>query len=279
VGQHGIVGAAFEVDGAPLWPLSWKADPNPIATQPERTILERMEGAGVAVATAAPAQFRSSGLTRAALRGGQYPGADTAAERISVVAAQLAAASLADAPAFVYVYWPDLDKAGHVHGVASPQWRAALTAVDALVAELAAGLSPGTALLVTADHGMVDVPDPARIDLDIRPALSVGVRRVLGEPRLRHVYCEPGAARSTLLRWRRELAGVAVVLDRDEAAQRWFVPLDPWYSDRIGDVVAMACDDRSLVSDRVDRIVSNLRGQHGADSATERRVPLRAWLG
>jgi hypothetical protein len=56
-------------------------------------------------------------------------------------------------------------------------------------------------------------------------------------------------------------------------------PVDPWYEDRIGDVVAVARDDWALVSDRVDRIVSSLRGQHGALTDAEVLVPLRVAVG
>ena len=77
-GMHGIVGTSFRLDdGSVLAPLSWGGDPNPIATQPEPTVLERAASAGVLVTSAAPAAHRTSGLTRAALRGGEYPGADT----------------------------------------------------------------------------------------------------------------------------------------------------------------------------------------------------------
>ena len=73
-GMHGIVGTSFRLDdGSVLAPLSWGGDPNPIATQPESTVLERAAGAGVLVTTAAPAAHRSSGLTRAALRGRRVP--------------------------------------------------------------------------------------------------------------------------------------------------------------------------------------------------------------
>lgn len=277
VGQHGIVGSAFEVEGTPLWPLTWRSEPNPIATQPEATMLERMSTAGVGVTTIAPAKFRASGLTRAALRGGRFLGADTAADRIAAAIGELQSAQLRNQPCLVYVYWPDLDRAGHVHGVASNQWCTELAIVEALTADLIAGLPAGSALLLTADHGMLNVADSARFDLDLRPSLGLGVRRVLGEPRLRHVYCEPGTVQVTLQRWRRELEDVAVVVDRDEAAERWFAPLDPWHRERIGDVVAMASGHHSLVSDRVDRVVSNLRGQHGADHPIERSIPLRAW--
>ena len=42
------------------------------------------------------------------------------------------------------------------------------------------------------------------------------------------------------------------------------------------DVVAIARDDWALTSERVDRIVSALRGQHGGLTDAEVLVPLRA---
>jgi hypothetical protein len=278
-GMHGIVGTTFRLDdGSTLAPLSWAAEPNPIATQPEPTVLERAAAAGVLVVSAAPAAHRESGLTRAALRGGEYPGAETAQDRVSVAAQAIARARGEGRASLVYAYWPDLDKAGHIHGVASPQYRDALGRVDALVAGLADLTGPDVALLVTADHGLVDVPDARRLDLESRPALRRGVQTILGEPRVRHVYTEPGRAAEVLRTWRAELGDRAEVLARADVADL-LGPVDEWHADRIGDVVAIARDDWALVSDRVDRLVSSLRGQHGARTDAEVLVPLRAAAG
>ena len=62
--------------------------------------------------------------------------------------------------------------------------------------------------------------------------------------------------------WRDELGDRADVRTRAEVVDL-LGPVDDWYADRIGDVVAIARDDWALTSDRVDRIVSGLRGQHG----------------
>jgi hypothetical protein len=274
-GMHGIVGSSFRLeDGTVLAPLSWAEEPNPIATQPEPTLLERAAAAGVHVVTAAPAAHRHSGLTRAALRGGQYPGAETVADRVHVAAAAIAAARATGVASLVYAYWPDLDKAGHLHGVDSPAYRAELARVEGLVAGLAALAGPDVALLVTADHGLLDVPDDRRIDLEALPALRDGVVTILGEPRVRHVYAEPGRAEAVLDTWRRVLGAHADVLARDEV-DGLLGPIDPWHAERIGDVVAIAREDWALVSDRVDRLVSSLRGQHGGLTPAEVEVPLR----
>ncbi len=278
-GMHGIVGTSFRLDdGSVLAPLGWGEEPNPIATQPEQTVLERATDAGVLVVSAAPRAHRGSGLTRAALRGGEYPGADSAGERVQVAADTITRARSGGRRSLTYVYWPDLDKAGHVHGVGGEPYRAALRAVDDLVAGLVRLTGHDVALLVTADHGLVDVPDDRRVDLEAFPRLRDGVVTILGEPRVRHVYTGPGRAQDVRAAWHEVLGPAADVLDRAGAAGL-MGPVDPWYEDRIGDVVAVARDDWALVSDRVDRIVSSLRGQHGALTDAEVLVPLRVAVG
>ncbi len=278
-GMHGIVGSSFRLDdGSTLAPLTWKETPNPIATQPEPTVFERVAAAGALVVSVAPAAHRVSGLTRAALRGGEYAGAESVAQRVALVGRTLARARTEGRPSLVYVYWPALDKIGHGSGVDSPQYRAELVRVDSLAAGLAGLVDPDVLLLVTADHGLVDVPDDRRFDLDARPALRVGVETILGEPRVRHVYTQPGRAGDVARIWAGELGERARILSRDEASAL-LGPVDEWYADRIGDVVAIAQDDWALVSDRVDRIVSGLRGQHGALTDDEVLVPLRMLRG
>lgn len=275
-GMHGIVGTSFRLDdGSVLAPLSWGSEPNPIATQPEPTLLERAAAAGVQVTSIAPAAHRTSGLTRAALRGGDYAGAETARDRVRAAAGALTSARAGGRRSLTYVYWPDLDKAGHIEGVDSARYRRALGHVDSLVAGLLELTGGDAELVVTADHGMVDVPDDRRLDIEGSPALRAGVATILGEPRVRHVYAEPGAAGEVLRRWTHELGSRASVRTRAEVGEL-LGPVDDWYADRIGDVVAIAHDDWALVSQRIDRVVSSLRGQHGALTPEEVLVPLRA---
>lgn len=275
-GMHGIVGTSFRLDdGSVLAPLSWGGDPNPIATQPEPTVLERAARAGVLVTSAAPVAHRASGLTRAALRGGEYPGADTLPARLAVTARAISRARVEKRPSLTYVYWPDLDKTAHVHGVRSAAYRAALARVDSLVAGLLEVVADDVALLVTADHGIIDIPDERRFDLETRPALRRDVLTILGEPRVRHVYTVAGRADAVQRAWRDELGERADVRTRSEVDDL-LGPVDDWYAERIGDVVAIARDDWSLASDRVDSIVSALRGQHGGLTDIEVLVPLRA---
>ena len=72
----------------------------------------------------------------------------------------------------MYFYVNELDKAGHRHGCQSPQWEHQLEELDATVQRLNAALPAGTTILLTADHGMLDVPESQRIDYSADPALD-----------------------------------------------------------------------------------------------------------
>src|SRR5205085_8022543 len=120
-------------------------------------------------------------------------------------------------------------------------------AVDKLVERLVDGLPADAALLVTADHGQLDVPLAGRYDISRDPRLAEGVAVVAGEPRVRYLHTAPGAAPDVLAAWREILAGAADVLTRDEAvAQGWYGPVAPAHLPRIGDLVVV-CRDRHVV--------------------------------
>ena len=77
----------------------------------------------------------------------------------------------------------DLDTAGHRHGVDSPEWREAAK-VDELLERVVSGLPPDAALVVTADHGQLNVPPEHRFHLEADPRLRKGCtwwRRTSGE--------------------------------------------------------------------------------------------------
>jgi len=268
-GAHGLVGAAFELPetGEVLAPLQWGHRPNALAVQPDPTLFERMASHGIRVSTLSPSAYEQSGLTRAVLRGGAYEAVEDIGSRVERVRALTAD----PARSFTYVYWGELDRVGHEHGVDSAAWRDALSRVDRLVERLSEALAPGTCMVVTADHGMVDSPPHARFDLDAEPLLRAGVRRWAGEPRMRHVYTdEPEWVAAA---WRDVLGARADVLTRDEMVDRGLMgPLSPDHVDRVGNVLAIARDHWILAS-RVDALVSGLRGQHGGLTPQEVLIP------
>jgi hypothetical protein len=270
-GTHGLVGATFEYPetGEVLSPLQWGGYPTPVAVQPEPTVFEKVARAGVRMTSVSPGAYRESGLTRAVLRGAEYTPADDLEERIAGVAATLAT----DERSYTYVYWAEVDRIGHEFGVDSDEWRAALARADQFVGRLVDVMVPGTTLVVTADHGMIDVPPEQRIDLDAIPALRTGVRRVAGEPRARHVYCEDGAAADVRDTWSEVLGDRARVLARKDLVDSgYFGEVDPALADRIGDVMALPREN-ALLASSVDPTVSQLIGQHGGLTDQEMLIP------
>ena len=185
-------------------------------------------------------------------------------------------AALGAAPrSLVYGYIPELDLTGHVRGVDSAAWRAQLILIDRVVEQLVDGLPDDAALLVTADHGMLDVPAETRLDIDDHPELTDGVRLLAGEPRARYVHTEPGAAADVLDRWRSVLGERAWVATRDEAiASGIFGPVDDALAPRIGDVVALARGSWALTATVRDPGPSRLAAYHGSLTATELAIPL-----
>jgi predicted AlkP superfamily pyrophosphatase or phosphodiesterase len=276
-GRHGLVGYTFALPGheGALNALRWDTAVDPVDVQPVPTVLERAADAGVDVAQVALRSFEGSGLTRAALRGARYPGADTLGEAV-LVTASVVRPSVAGRRSLAYVYTGDLDNVGHVRGCRTDGWRAQLEQVDLFARQLFRTLPAGGVLLVTADHGMVDVGPADRVDADTEPLLQAGVRLLAGEPRARHVYARDGAAADVLASWREVLGSTAAVLSRAEAVDAgWFGPtVSPQVLPRIGDVVVAPTGETAVVATRTHPREARLVGYHGSTTPDEVLVPL-----
>jgi hypothetical protein len=272
-GRHGVLGYTTRIPGTNelLNALKWHAGVDPVSYQPHPTVFERAARAGVAVTVVGERKFRTSGLTIAGLRSPGFQGADSLGERVASAAQ---AASSAE-QSLVYVYDGDLDSTGHRAGCGSAAWRHQLTIIDRFAEELLDALPGGTALVVTADHGMIDVDAVNRLDVDDLPTLREGVALVGGEARFRHVYAEPGAADDVLAAWRAVLGDRASVLSREGAVDAgWFGAVEGRVLDRIGDVVASVGGDCAVEMRSVFPVEATLIGLHGALTADEMFVPL-----
>ncbi len=182
-------------------------------------------------------------------------------------------------PGLVYGYTAELDLTAHVFGIGSPEWHAAAARVDVLLTRLVETLPSDAALLVTADHGGLNVPTNARIDLDADPRLAAGVRVVAGDPRVRYLHTDPGAAPDVIAAWSEVLDGCADVRSRDGAvAAGLFGPVHPDHLPRIGDVVVTCTGDAAVLATAHDPPeVARLVGFHGAATPAELAIPLIAF--
>jgi hypothetical protein len=271
-GAHGVVGFTSRVPGSDrlLNALFWDKDVDPLQWQPHPTGFQTLSAAGVHVTTVNKREFRGSGLTVAANRGGDWVDADRVGERVAG-----AVAAAMTTPSLTYLYDGDLDWTGHRYGVASAQWLQQLAMIDAEAEQLRDAMPGHARLVVVADHGMVDCPDHHRVDLDADPTYRDGVVLLAGEARFRHVYCAGGAVADVAARWTELLGDRADVLTRDQAVTRgWFGAVSSSVLPRIGDVVAAARDDWGLFSSVDFPYELRLVGLHGSLTPVEMRIPL-----
>ena len=276
-GVHGILGFTLNIPGSDrvLTHIFWRDDPAPGRWQPERTWFERIVASGRSARVVLPAVFEGSGLTDAAYRGAEFRGVspdDDYARRL--------ADEIATGPGLIYGYTAALDTAAHFFGIASEQWAQAAAGVDRLLDTLVDRLPPHTALLVTADHGGLDIAADARIDIADDPRLAAGVRVVAGEPRVRYLHTLDGAADDVLDTWRAVLGSRADVLGRDEAiATGMFGPVPTEHRARIGDVVVICTADIAvLASGHEPPEIAKLIGFHGAATPAEMAIPLISFV-
>ncbi|BBX24261.1 alkaline phosphatase family protein [Mycolicibacter terrae] len=272
-GEHGVLGFTVNVPGTAsvLTHIFWADDPPPRAWQPVPTWFERLRDAGISARAVLPEMFIGSGLTEAAYRGAEFRPTAKGEHYAARLAAEVAAA-----PGLVYGYTAALDHAAHVSGIGSPHWHTAAAKVDALLRHVLEHLPGDAALVVTADHGGLNVPDEARIDLDADPRLRAGIRVVAGEPRVRYLHTEPGATADVLAAWTELLAGRALVQTREQAvAAGVFGPVREEHLARIGDVVVTCGGDTAiLATDHEPPQTAQLVGFHGGLTPAEVDIPL-----
>lgn len=278
-GTHGLVGyRTLDVANDRLVNqlTGWDDKMVPELWQRQSTVFEAEATHGIRSFAVGPSKFRTSGFTRAVLRGAQYRGANSLADRFAEAARIVATGE----PSLTYLYIPELDKASHQYGWESPQWLSGLEAVDAELQSFLRGLPPRVGVLVTADHGSVDVPHGSHILFDQAPELIAGVRHVGGEPRCLHLYLEPGASDG-------DRQALAAVWEQSEGERAWiasradaigaglFGEVDDEVLPRIGDVIVAARKRVVYYDSRpADQSARNMIGQHGSLTAEERIVPL-----
>jgi hypothetical protein len=270
-GQHGMVGYSSRVPetGRRLNSLKWDQPVDPVVWQPVPTVLQRLQAAGVSASAVNDAKFEGTGLTVCSQRGVPFHGINSVYERLDVVVDVIESSPRS----VTYAYESRLDHTGHGKGCTSPEWRQMLTTIDTELAELRDELPRDTVLVVTADHGMVDLPFDHRFDVDAVPRLLDDVELLAGEARFRHLYTRPGAADEVAARWRAELGDRAVVRTQD-GIEDWFGPIAPDVRGRIGDVVVASLGDFAVFSSREFGVELKMTGFHGSITEPELRIPV-----
>lgn len=273
-GEHGMVGYTMRVpnSGTPerlLNALKWDERVDPQIWQPHQTLFERASAAEISVTSVGAKRFENTGFTRAALRGGEYRGANSAAELLDHTVS-----SLSRERSFVYLYLNDVDEASHGEGFGSGKFLAALAKVDSLIGELKAKLPGGARLWVSSDHGMINRGDYCVLGKGNE--LLDGVDLLGGEPRVRYLYCATEKIPAIRSRWESFFGAKVTIYSREEAisAKLFGERVLPANLDRIGDLIVVAHERLILIEPEREALQIAMVGHHGGVSAEEIEIPL-----
>lgn len=273
-GTHGMMGYLVrdpETDRL-FNELAWHDSIDPEEWQPETTAFEQAVAHGVSTYQIGPPHFGGSGMTMAVFRGAEFVGSRDLRSSVDSAIAMLEK----DQPSLVYLYWGNIDKVGHECGWESAQWSDEVMYFDRAMKDLGKRLPTDASVIITADHGMVDIPHHARVDIAEVPELRKGVRYVGGEPRAPMLYCERGQAHHVVARWRKVFGGTIDMWTREEAARIGFYgAVDDRVLGRIGDVIVSTPGQLSIHDSRSQGTSwHTMIGMHGALTPEETAVPL-----
>ena len=213
-------------------------------------------------------EFGGTGFTAAHLGSSPLAGYKVTSSLVVEVRRLLAAGE-----PFVYAYYDGIDKVAHEHGL-GPYYDAELQTVDRLVGDIASALEPGAVLVVSADHGQINVGTNVEV---LGREVMAATRFLSGEGRFRWLHATPGAADDLLAIVTERYRDTTWVMSRDQLVDEgWFGgPLRDGLVDRLGDVALIPHAPVAFL-DPADAGETTLAARHGSLTADEMLVPLVA---
>jgi hypothetical protein len=236
------------------------------------TFYERLAAAGAPSFVFQPAAFSPSTFDGAALRGAEQHPYDDLREAVAGAAAALDRIEPGRG-GYAYVYYDRIDATGHRNGPSSAEFAAASArALDAVHAGLtgAAGLT----VLLTADHGQLDVDADRTLWLDeLHPPLAALPLRPAGSARDVFLHVPEPEVEATLaaLAPHAEVHRVAELV----AAGAFGRPAGPRLLDRLATVCVLPPPGRMAWLGSALDMQQGFRGHHGGRTPDESRT----WLG
>lgn len=218
------------------------------------------------------AAHATGGLTEAMLSGAEYHGANTIQDRFTVASRLLHESDRA----LIYLYIDELDRAAHKEGWQSIAWASRLEQLDAALTSFLRVLPADVGVILTADHGIVDIAEEGRFVLDDGQFDLSGVQMVGGEPRFRSLYLSNNEDPTEVAnRVAGSLGRLAWVGTRESAIEhQWFGPTTTDVAERLGEVLVIARAQVAFMLEGDSLAARSLVGQHGGISEDERGVPL-----
>ena len=268
-GEHGLVGYRIDMGGRVMQMLRWGDEKGDLRRMyPPDVVQPCPPFMGTVVPVISKAELEGSAFTEAHLRGVRACGWRSSSS-IAVQVRDL----LGHGQSFIYAYYDGVDKIAHERGFGE-YYDAELRHADRLVADIASVLVPGSVLLVTADHGQVEVGNNTRpAHHDVRALTTYQS----GEGRFRWLHTRPGAVDELWAAAREHHSDVAWVMRRDELID------GGWFGKRVTDAARRRLGDIALIphaptsfDDSGDTGPFPLVCRHGALTDEELDVPLLA---
>jgi len=272
-GEHGIIGYRMQVEGDVLNVLRWSTSKGDARESlPPESIQHEQPFEGHRPPVVVRAEFRDSGFTRAHLAGCRHVPYRMPSTLVAEILGQLQAGE-----PFVYAYYDGIDKIGHERGFGD-FYDNELVFADQLVNRIMEAVPRGTTVVVTADHGQVQV-DRRIVELD--SSVLALITHQSGEGRFRWLHASPSNRGEVLARCRDLYGDRAWVVSRDQVVDdRWLGPATAGIRRdeavrRLGDVALVPFDPISF-HDPLDSGPYELVCRHGSMTEDEMHVPLLA---
>jgi hypothetical protein len=230
------------------------------------------ETAEVRFCVVGPGAYAESGFTELTMKGGDYIAAETIVDRFREVRKFLDGDS-----SFTYLYIPELDQLAHRLGSDSMEWLGVLEEIDSQVQRFVEEIPANVGVIVTADHGVLDVPSTNHFYLDELPWFHNEVARTGGDPRCNFIYLNESSRVLKVKELLHEAVGnSAYVVEPKELTETgWAIWPNATNSNSVPDLV-LIWHDLSVGYDRRTASKNSMKmiGQHGGISDRETRVPL-----
>jgi predicted AlkP superfamily pyrophosphatase or phosphodiesterase len=215
-------------------------------------------------------EYENSGFTMATLPSAKYLPAKSMNERFEQALNVLESKKRS----LVYLYIPELDMKAHQFGSKSGEWVEKLEELESALSKFLQKLPHNAGVLLTADHGIIDV-DPSRHiyldEFDLPGLVSVG-----GDPRVLYLYFDNSPAGDLISNLQDELGDRVLVATKEQLVEAgWFGLVKDFSLDRMPDIFLVALSETALYHREFAKPKSlRMIGQHGSISDQELTVPL-----
>jgi len=272
-GEHGLVGYQIfdRANSKTMNLLTGIANAEEAAQwQKSKTVSEFAEEAGVNCYFVGPAEYDGSGFTHATMPRIKYVSAKSLDDRVETAKKILRE----KAKSLVYLYVPELDQKAHAFGFKSGEWVEKLEDLDSAIRKLTESLSSNVGVLLTADHGIVDVEHQNQVyldELELPGLVSVG-----GDPRVLFLYFGTYDQSKILTDLKSFIGKRAYVASKSEVVEAgWYGEVNADALERMPDVFLIASGQTALYHRDFAKPKSlKMIGQHGSISDDELYVPL-----